>query len=301
MVYFSQVNSFNSKYVPASIYSRPMQDDIQRQILSALLLVMRPITRALLRAGIGYREFAEICKTAFVDVAGRDYGIRGRPTNISRVAVMTGLTRKEVRRIRDKAELGDETGLVKLTPMGQVMHRWHTDSDFLDEKGKPKALDFDGEEISFAQLVKRYGGDIPPGAMRTELKRIGAIEQTDDGRLNAVKRGVIGAENHERLVSGMAHVLYPAALTMAHNVQCEDSGDRWVHLSASTNAVRRNDLARVRRVSVDRASEFIESIDDFLAAYETLYDEDKDHESDRAVGIGVFYFEEDKTETDVFK
>ena len=214
---------------------------------------------------------------------------------------MTGLTRKEVRRIRDKAELGDATGLVKLTPMGQVMHRWHTDSDFLDANGKPKELEFDSDSLSFAVLVKRYGGDIPPGAMRTELKRIGAIEQTEDGKLIAVKRGVIGAENHERLVSGMAHVLYPAALTMAHNTQCDDPSDRWVHLSASTNAVRRNDLARVRRVSVDRASAFIESIDDFLAAYETLYDQDQDHESDKAVGIGVFYFEEDKKETDVFK
>ena len=278
-----------------------MQDDIQRQILSALLVVMRPIARALLRAGIGYREFAEICKTAFVDVAGKDYGIRGRPTNISRVAVMTGLTRKEVRRIRDKAEMGDETGLVKLTPMGHVMHRWHTDNDFIDETGKPKVLDFDDGEVSFTTLVKRYGGDIPPGAMRTELKRVGAIEQTEDGKLLAVKRGVIGTENHERLVSGMAHVLYPAALTMAHNTQCDDAKDRWIHLSASTTAVRRNDLARVRRVSVDRAAEFIETIDDFLGAYETLYDEDSDHESDKAVGVGVFYFEEDKKETDVFK
>ena len=278
-----------------------MQDDIQRQILGALLLVMRPIARALLRAGIGYREFAEICKTAFVDVAGKDYGIRGRPTNVSRVAVMTGLTRKEVRRIRDKTEEGDETGIVKLTPMGQVMHRWHTDADFLDDRGKPRNLDFDKGDVSFATLVKRYGGDIPPGAMRTELKRVGAIEQTEDGALVAVKRGVIGTENHERLISGMAHVLYPAALTMAHNTQCDDASDRWIHLSASTDSVRRNDLARVRRVSVDRAAEFIESIDDFLAAYETLYDAEETHDSDRAVGIGVFYFEEDKKETDVFK
>jgi len=278
-----------------------MQDDIQRQILGALLLVMRPLARALLGVGIGYREFAEICKTAFVDVAGKDYGIRGRPTNISRVAVMTGLTRKEVRRIRDKAESGDETGLVKLTPMGSVIHRWHTDNDFLDKNGVPKELEFDKGDHSFADLVKKYGGDIPPGAMRTELKRIGAIEQTEDGRLIAKKRGVIGTENYERLISGLAHVLYPAALTMVHNIQRENDADRWTHLSASTNSVRRSDIARIRRVSADRASEFIESVDDFLAAYETLYDSDTAHESDRAVGIGVFYFEEDKKETDVFK
>lgn len=278
-----------------------MQNDIQRQILGAVLLVMRPIARALLRAGIGYLEFAEISKTAFVDVAGKDYGLRGRPTNISRVAVMTGLTRKEVRRIRDKAKVGDEIGLVKLTPMGKVMHRWFTEDRFLAENGSPKVLPFEGEGETFSGLVKSYGGDIPPGAMRTELKRIGAVEELESGQLSAAKRSVVGIEDHEKLISGLAHVLYPAALAMAHNTAAGTETDSWVHLSASTESVRGQDLRRIRRVSTDRAAAFIESVDDFLAAYETLYDSDSTDESTKAVGIGVFYFEEDKSETDVFQ
>jgi hypothetical protein len=278
-----------------------MQNDIQQQILGALLLVLRPIARALLRTGIGYREFAEISKTAFVDVAGKDYGLRGRPTNISRVAVMTGLTRKEVRRIRDKTEVGDVTGLARITPMGQVLHRWFTESDFLSKDGKPLVLSFDGEDVSFSALVKRFGGDIPPGAMRTELKRIQAIEELEDGRVRVIKRSVVGQEYHEKLISGLAHVLYPAALTMAHNTTARSEDETWTHLSASTQSVRKNDLGRIRRVSSDRASAFIESVDDFLAAYETLYDFDSEDDTDTAVGIGVFYFEEDKSDSDVFK
>jgi len=278
-----------------------MQNDIQRQILGALLLVLRPIARALLKAGIGYREFAEISKTSFVDVAGKDYGLRGRPTNISRVAVMTGLTRKEVRRIRDKAEVGDEIGLVKLTPMGQVMHRWYTEEQFTSENGTPRILDFNGDDASFSSLVKNFGGDIPPGAMRTELKRIGAVAELESGQLQAISRSVVGIEDHEKLISGLAHVLYPAALTMAHNTTAGTEADSWVHMSASTQSVRTSDLGRIRRVSSDRAAAFVESVDDFLAAYETLYDTETKGDSSKAVGIGVFYFEEDKSETDVFK
>ncbi len=70
-----------------------MEDKIKQQVLDAFLLLMRPIVRILLRYGVGYREFAEVTKTAFVDVSSSDFGLRGRPTNISRVAVMTGLTR----------------------------------------------------------------------------------------------------------------------------------------------------------------------------------------------------------------
>jgi len=65
-----------------------MQDKIKKQILDAFFVVLRPIARILLRYGIGFREFAEIAKSAFVDVATTEHGIRGRPTNISRVAVV---------------------------------------------------------------------------------------------------------------------------------------------------------------------------------------------------------------------
>ena len=69
-----------------------MQEKTKQSVLDAFLLMLRPVVRILLRYGIGYREFAEVTKTAFVDVASADFGIRGRPTNISRVAVMTGLS-----------------------------------------------------------------------------------------------------------------------------------------------------------------------------------------------------------------
>ncbi len=84
-----------------------MQNDIQRQILGAFLIALRPIARIFLGFGMGFKEFSDIAKTSFVDVATSEYGLRGRPTNISRVAVMTGLTRKEVRRVREKIKNGD--------------------------------------------------------------------------------------------------------------------------------------------------------------------------------------------------
>ena len=186
--------------------------------------------------------------------------------------------------------------------MAQVMHRWYTEEKYTSANGVPRVLDFDAAEPSFSGLVKNFGGDIPPGAMRTELKRVGAAEELESGQLKAVSRSVVGIDDHERLVSGLAHVLYPAALTMVHNTSADEESESWTHLSASTQSVRNNDLRRIRRVSSDRAAAFIESVDDFLAAYETIYDSDPDiGESTTAVGIGVFYFEEDKTESDVFK
>jgi len=269
-----------------------MQNDIQRQILSAFLVAMRPVAKILLRFGIGYREFAEITKTAFVDVATTQYGLRGRPTNISRVAVMTGLTRKEVRRIRGKIDSGDQSVVVRATPLSEILHRWHADAEFHDSAGRPAVLPFDGTNGSFSNLVKRFGGDIPPGAMRTELKRVGAVREISNGELEVVSRTVHPKGAHEKLVTALVHAVYPLVSTVAHNVNPDLEGDGWAQMSTYSQTIRKSDVPRLRRISFDRLSEVAESIDDLFMAYETLHENDKSANDQNTVAVGVFYFEE---------
>jgi hypothetical protein len=276
-----------------------MQNDIQQQILGAFLIALRPVARILLRFGIGLREFSEIAKTAFVEVATNEYGLRGRPTNISRVAVMTGLTRKEVRRIREKIERGDQAVIVKTTPLSEILHRWHAESEFLDSSGRPAELPFAGPTRSFSSLVKRFGGDIPPGAMRTELKRVGAVEEDDDGNLVAVNRTIHPNGPQEKLVTALVHAVYPLISTVAHNIDPDREGEGWAQISAYSQTIRNTDLPRLRRISLDRLSDVATSIDDLFMAYETLHENDDSTVDKNTVAVGVFYFEEtDKTMID---
>ena len=269
-----------------------MQDDIQRQILGAFLLALRPIARIFLRLGIGYREFSDIAKTAFVDVATSEYGLRGRPTNISRVAVMTGLTRKEVRRVREKIEKGDLSVVVKSTPLSEMLHRWHSDNEYLDSAGRPVVLPFSGEGVSFSSLARKYGGDIPPGAMRTELKRVGAVIEDDEGNLQAVSRVIHPKGGHEKLVTAVVHAIYPLVSTIAHNVDPNRDDDTWAQFNTYSQSIRKIDVPRLRRISLDRLTALAESIDDLLIAYETLHENDGSDDDKNIVAVGVYYFEE---------
>ena len=277
-----------------------MSDSSHSKILKALLLFLKPIARSMLAVGIGYREFSEITKAAFVSVATSDFGLRGRPTNISRVAVMTGLTRKEVRRIRDKFDAGEETLLLRSTPMAEILHRWHTDKTYLDSDSYPRVLAFDEGENSFSSLVRKYGGDIPPGAMRTELKRTGAIEELPDGSLRPVKRSVARPRVEERLADGLALVMYPAALALVRNTR-SDVDSTWIHRTTATKYIRKEDQPRLMRICNERADEFSEAVDDLFGAYENLYKEDARDGSKQVVGVGVFYFEDDNPDVDVFR
>ncbi len=269
-----------------------MQDNIQKQILDAFFVVLRPIAKILLRYGIGFREFAEVAKSAFVDVASTEYGIRGRPTNMSRIAVMTGLTRKEVRRLREQHERGYHSLVVKTTPLATILHRWHSEEDFLDEHGRPATLSFAGPGKSFSELVRRFGGDIPPGAMRTELKRIRAIEENPDGHLRVIKREVYPRIEHEYLTMALMHSAYALLSSIAHNTDPQRGEVNWAQLTAYTPDIRQADLAKIKRISQDRLSEIANSFDDLFMSYERLGESEPSRSEKGVVAVGFYYFEE---------
>ena len=272
-----------------------MQDEIRAKIVNAFLLVLKPMVRILLRFGIGYREFNEIAKTAFVEVASSDYGIRGRPTNMSRVAVMTGLTRKEVRRIRNELEAGRPEIELNNTPLLRLLHVWVSDSEFLDRSGNPKELPFNGGEGSFTQLVKATGGDIPPGALRTELKRMGAVEELEDGRLRLLTRSFVPTEAHENLVETLVHCAFPTMSMVAHNTNPNRTEPSWPNITTFSFKIRASELPRFRRIAADRIQGFTETMDDILVSYEMLRDDGKPDKSEalKTVHIGAFYFQGD--------
>ena len=269
-----------------------MQDKIQKQILDAFFVVLRPIAKILLRYGIGYKEFAEVAKSAFVDVATADFGIRGRPTNISRVAVMTGLTRKEVRRVRDQIESDERSLKVKTTPMATVLHHWTTEDEFLDDDGRPAELPFSGDGTTFSALVRKYGGDIPAGAMRTELKRVGALHEEENGNLRVLKRDIVPNAKHEYLIMSLMHSAYSLLSTIAFNTDSEKDESNWAQYLAYSLNVRAEKLKSVRRISLDRITEVATSFDDLFSAYEDDDDDKNSKKNTRTVAVGLYYFEE---------
>ena len=282
-----------------------MRSSIQNEILSGLHSFMKPIVRFLLRSGIGFREFANICKIAFVEVATSDYGIRGRPTNISRVAVMTGLTRKEVKSLRDKVEEGFEGGqwLGKLNLPTQILHYWHNDPDFCESPGKPKALPVSESFPSFDDLVRRYAGDIPPGAMRVELMRAGAVVETPDAKLLPRRVHYIPEDLDEKFVRSMFFALANLAATLVHNANINVQGSNtdlrryeryvWTARISPSDAEEFSDLAH------KKATELLAELDDWIGAREQLRLRQSSHMPEKDIaeagyGLGIYYIESER-------
>ena len=191
---------------------------LQRAVLVGLGSFLRPLARFLLRSGIGYKEFSDIAKAAFVSVASDEYGARGRSASLSRVAAVTGIGRKEVARIRgsDLIRIEAEFWASELNPLTQILHFWHSDPEY-SQDGVPHPLAFVNGGHSFTDLVAKYAGDVSASVARFELERSGAIENVNDGRLRAIRRQYTPTEVDVEFVRTMIFSLKNITGTLAHN------------------------------------------------------------------------------------
>ena len=270
-----------------------MSDSFREKVLLALHEAAKPIARALLRSGIGFREFSGIAKSAFVEVATQDYGIRGRPTNVSRVAVMTGLTRKEVKRIRDLNLENNAVGPSRQSPPADLLHFWHTDPDYCGPDGQPKCLPFDGEKISFVSLVRRCAGDIPPGAMKTELKRIGAVGEHEDGSLEALNRFFIPVDEDQRLEIGLRMGIGSLASTIAFNANPDRTGQIRFQRVTDSSWIDPDGVRDIQETLTDQLKEFMTSIDSQMSGLEMDHGKG-DKTGKKRIGIGMYFFVDDE-------
>jgi hypothetical protein len=182
---------------------------------------------------------------------------------------------------------------VKTTPLADVLHHWHAQPEFMNVDGSPARLPFRGDKASFTSLVRAHGGDVPAGAMRTEMKRVGVLRESEDGYLELLDRTFKPESDHEGLIAVLVHGAYALLSNIAHNTDPNRSEGTWANRFAYTQAVRKGQAGQLRRITRDRISEFAESVDDIFMAYETLHENDNDEgDSKDAIAIGVFYFEE---------
>ena len=99
-----------------------MSKTLVQALSAATLRILRPLVRVLLRNGISYKTFADLAKWVYVDVATRDFGLPGRKQSVSRVSVITGLSRKEVSRVQDLPRPDDAAEEERYNRAARVIH-----------------------------------------------------------------------------------------------------------------------------------------------------------------------------------
>jgi hypothetical protein len=181
-----------------------------------------------------------------------------------------------------------------------VLHYWHHDADFCLRPDEARPLPFQGP-LSFSALVGRYGGDIPPGAMRAALIQAGTVEEAD-GVLIARKRFFYPTELDEDFVRSILFSISNLASTVVHNTRLR-------HAQGFSEAVNLKDgflerFAWAEHLSPEATAKFRDWVRKeggrFLERADTCLGENEfprrawTNENERFVGVGLYYFEEER-------
>lgn len=144
--------------------------------------VMKPLIRFFLKHALPFREFMQIAKSVYVEVADEELRKVTKKVNASRISAMTGIHRIDVtQELSGEKPAGGELGLV-----GRIMGQWENDKRFHDDQGKPKALTFKGEGSEFQKLILKVSQHLHQGTILFEMERKGFIEKTKDGKVKLI-------------------------------------------------------------------------------------------------------------------
>jgi len=268
-----------------------MEPATTSQALGAARRWLKPAIYVLLRCGVSWKEFAELAKSVYVEVATERFGKRGRPTNVSRTAVLTGLARRDVRKYREKLAASEAPTSGYVAKASLLLSAWHLDPEFVDKKGSPRQLPVEGERSSFEALLKRCGGaDVQATTLIKELVAAGCVSRRADGRLKVLRRDYIPSSIDTQMLRLWASAIEGLAKTGGHNLTRSEREPPRFQREAVNDRIPASAMKDFRRFLEQEGQAFLERMDAWLT--EQQVPPATKVEAPLRVGVGVYHIQD---------
>lgn len=267
-----------------------MGQNVKEHLRLALRMMLKPLVKLLVSQGVSHGDFTEAAKDVYVEVAIRHFD-KSAKVNQSKVAILTGLTRKEVKNVIDRAMREDAHPRDHSRP-ARVLAGWHSDPRFIGPYGVPLEIPYespvDGGTPSFVDLVKTYSGDMAPRPMLKELMRVGAVIETEKKMLKVVRRDFIAEALSSEAVERLGHVAHNFFSTAARNIEKKEQADSlFERIVFAENGVTPTTVSLFDEFVKKRGQEFLEELDNWLVAREKL---EKDSPRTIQTGFGMYHY-----------
>ncbi|HUK35258.1 MAG TPA: DUF6502 family protein [Vicinamibacterales bacterium] len=263
-------------------------------LLRAVRRWLRPIIRQLLRHGITYGAFSQLAKQVYYEVASDEFALPDRKQSDSRVALITGLTRRDVAALRTRVDRVSEAALdVNLAT--RLINYWTTEPRFLTETGTPKQLPLESRRTgapSFAQLVRDIGGDIPPRALLDELVRVKCVELQATRSVRLLQRAYIPANDSPERIEMMGEDVSEFANVIAHNLE-NPPHDAFLQQKVVYDNIGELALTELRAELRRLGEAFLRRVNRLIATRDRDRNPKAPGGARKRVALGVYYSQDD--------
>lgn len=227
-----------------------------------LRAMVRPLARFCISRSIALAEILEALKQELVDAAKAEIDRHNSKVTVSKVATITGITRREVDRImQGPAELSVAPSLC-----ARVLGQWENDRRFSTKAGKAKILSFGYDASEFSKLVRTVSQDTNPSSMLFELQRLGAVEVVRNG-IRLVSTESYYRPAPEKAVNLIFRNVQSLVESGEQNLE-ESQETRNLFLRTEFDDISRRDLPKIRKWVLKAGTDFHRQVREYLAQFD---------------------------------
>lgn len=186
-------------------------------VLAAVLHAVKPLVRMLLRHGVAYPAFSAALKHVFLQSASDELRRTGRKETGSAISLLSGVHRRDVRNLSQVRRTAAAQEGAPMNMAAQVVARWISELEYLDEHGTPRALQRAGPDPGFDALVASISRDVRPRAVLDELVRLG-IALEEGGTIRLVTPGFVPHQGFEEMIALLQDNLHDHAAAAVRNL-----------------------------------------------------------------------------------
>jgi len=255
-------------------------------VLTSVLRAVKPLARVLIRNGVAYPAFASALKQVFLEAAVDELGAAGTRLTDSAISLLSGVHRRDVRNLGrlDAHRIATEE---PMNMASQVVGRWLSDPDYLDDEGKPREISRTGDTPSFDALVLAISSDVRPRAVLDELSRLGMVRFSETA-VGLLAPGFAPRQGLPEMAALLADNLHDHAAAASFNL---DGTRNYLEQAVFCDELTQESVTRLRAVS---ARAWREAFQVFMREAQTRYEQDQIHApaEDRVhrVRFGSFFF-----------
>jgi len=263
-------------------------------LLAAARRLMRPLVRLMMQSGLTFPILADALRRLYVEIAVNDVLTDPKTRTDSRISLLTGVHRKEIRNLRLlPADPADAPAIVTLA--SQIVARWVGTAAFIDAAGRPLPLPRNNDAAaapgpSFDQLVESVTTDIRPRAVLDNLLGHGVVFMDADDCVKLNTDAFIPRPGREEQLFYFARNLHDHVAAAVANISAAEVPpflDRSVHYDRLTPAqvetLRGYARAAAMRVLLDVNR---------LAQELTEADSDAEPSQPRRINFGIYLFDD---------
>lgn len=266
----------------------------------AVIQMMRPIVKLLVRQNIPFASFMKIVKHLYVYTANKELTLPGKKLSHSRISIVTGIPRKDIKELLEFEPTSDESVSYQHNRAARVITGWVKDPEYQDPTTqKPLRIPIENEnhQPSLQNLVVKYSGGVPVRAVLDELLRIKAVEKDENNLLQLLTYGYTPDQDEIEKLKVVSEEVSTFLRTIQHNIDAPFD-ESFLQLSARCDNLPAEIMEDLRKTATLKGRDFLQD----LAQWMSQYDRDQ---NDKVFGtgrkrgvVGVYYFEEDVEENE---